>query len=180
MKLPQQSDQQLVILIAEGQTEALGELVRRHQSRVYQLAYRTTGNASLAEDITQDVFLRVWRNAGSYTPDAKLTTWLHRITVNLCLDSIRKNKRRGEVTVDAIPEREAPPPEKYESDSREAVIAAVQALSERQRIALLLHRLGGCPLKEVSEITGWSESAVESLLTRAYANLRERLAVYRK
>ena len=78
--------------LADGDKQALAELVQRHQQRVLELAYRLTGDWASAEDLAQDTFLRVWRSAARYRPQARFTTWLHRIVVNLCLDASKKRR----------------------------------------------------------------------------------------
>ena len=170
-------DTRLMDLIAGGDRHALGELVKRHQHVVVELAYRTTGDRALAEDIGQEAFLRVWQSAGRYKPSARLSTWLHRIVVNLCLDAFKKKKP---VAGAAFPETHTLTGDASDGSRRHersaAVRSAVANLPERQRIALVLHRFSGQSIRSVAETTGWSESAVESLLVRAYGDLRKRLA----
>ena len=156
---------------------ALGELIRRHQQKVLALAYRTLGRWDLAEDVAQEVFLRVHRSAPRFKPKAKVTTWLYRVTVNLCLDTLRRAKR----TPVAIPEEVSfsAPTGRNPLEARERVAMvqrAVANLPDRQRTALNLCRYQGLSHKEIAEATGWSASAVESLLVRAYANLRKSLS----
>jgi len=156
---------------------ALGELVRRHQQNIQALAYRTLGRWDLAEDVTQEVFLRVHRSAGRYRPKAKVSTWLYRITVNLCLDAIRRSKRAPAALSQESDVPISPVRDPLETSERMEVIRrAVADLPDRQRTALNLHRYQGLSHQEITEATGWSQSAVESLLVRAYANLRESLS----
>ena len=169
-------DARLMRRVAEGDRSALASLVRRHQRRVLELAYRTTGDRTLAEDVAQDAFLRIWRSADRYQPTAQFTTWLHRIVVNLCLDAFKKRKPITGDPPDAVDLRSDDPAAVLERDDRAmAVRRAVVSLPERQRVAVVLHRFSGLPIRSVAETTGWSESAVESLLVRAYAALRKSL-----
>lgn len=169
-------DRLLMAHLAAGDRNALAELVRRHQMLAFRLAYRTTGNRATAEDITQDAFLRVWRSAARYEPTASFETWLHRIVVNLCLDQFKKRKPVQAETADPATEIEDSPGASLERDERaDRVRKAVQRLPERQRIAVILHRFSEFPQRRIAEITGWSVSAVESLLVRAYAGLRDAL-----
>ena len=172
------TDGELMARLAGGEMSALGELAHRHQGRVLELAFRTLGSWDRAEDVAQETFLRVHRAAKRYKPTAKFTTWLYRIVVNLCLDEQRRRAKAGSSLeselVEQLPASDRNTTEKEEMAA--LVKAAVQALPERQRMAVILHRYQGLNHAEISETTGWSRSAVESLLVRAYANLRGKLA----
>jgi RNA polymerase sigma-70 factor (ECF subfamily) len=172
------NDSALMTRLAGGDISALGELARRHQTRVLELAFRTLGSWDLAEDVAQETFLRVHRAAKRYKPTAKFTTWLYRIVINLCLDAQRKRAKAG---VSLEPELyEQLPASNHNMTEKEEMVAlvrtAVHALPERQRLAIILHRYDGLSHAEIREVTGWTQSAVESLLVRAYANLRGKLA----
>ena len=160
-----------------GDMSALGELVSRHQDKVLSLAYRFFGRWDIAEDIGQETFLRVWKASQNYKPKAKFTTWLYSIAINQCIDEHRKTIHKTIPLEQVVASLEA------ESDSdrieREEVAKIVQKaimeLGERQRLAVILHRYDGLSHTEISEVTGWSKSAVESLIVRAYTNLRNKL-----
>ena len=171
------SDLKLMTEVGAGNMRALGELIRRHQQKILALAYRTLGRWDLAEDVTQEVFLRVHRSASKFKPKAKVTTWIYRIAVNLCLDTLRRAKR----TPVAIPDGDklSAPTGRDPLEARERVEMvqrAVANLPDRQRTVLNLFRYQELSHKEIIEATGWSASAVESLLVRAYANLRKSLS----
>jgi RNA polymerase sigma-70 factor (ECF subfamily) len=169
-------DAQLMTRLAGGDKEALVELVQRHQQRVLALAYRLTGDRALAEDLAQEAFLRVWRSAARYRPQARFTTWLYRIVVNLCLDASKKRRPVSGELPNKADARIPPPPAAADFRVRAtAVQQAVARLPGRQRVALVLHRFSGLSVQAVAEATGWSESAVESLLVRAYSTLRKSL-----
>lgn len=174
----QATDEEMMARLGRGDMSALGELVRRHQGRVLKIAYRTLGKWDLAEDVAQETFLRVHRAARRYKPKAKFTTWLYRIVVNLCLDEKRRRARNGMSLENAA--FDAPGESDHNIAERKEIVqlvkAAVDSLPERQRIALVLHRYEGLSHGTIAEITGWSGSAVESLLVRAYANLRKKLS----
>lgn len=161
--------------LAAGDREALGTLVARHQQRVLSLARRFLGNDALAEDVAQDAFLRIWRSAATYTPTAQFATWLYRIVANLCWDLRRRARLRVQEDIAGRdpPVADAPAAERAETVAR--VQAAVAELPDRQRLALLLHRYEGLSQREIADITGWSVSAVESCLVRAYEKLRQTL-----
>jgi RNA polymerase sigma-70 factor (ECF subfamily) len=171
------SDTELMTRLAKGDMAALGDLARRHQDKVLSLAYRVLRDWHRAEDVTQETFLRVYRAAKHYKPKARFTTWLYRIVINLCFDEQRKRAKVAVPLEDANPavlaETECNVAERKEVI--ESVKAAVNELPERQRLAVILHRYDGLSHEEIGEVTGWTKSAVESLLVRAYANLREKL-----
>ncbi len=170
------SDHTLMAMLSHGDKAALAALVNKYQNKIYTIARRTTGNHELAEDIAQEAFIRIWRSAPKYKPSAKVSTWIYRIVINLCVDAIRRGKliaiedfhltRPGEDTTLSDIER---------NDNKRIIRGAIAKLPERQRTVIILHRLEGLPQREVAEITGWTESAVESLLVRAYRTLRKSL-----
>jgi RNA polymerase sigma-70 factor (ECF subfamily) len=170
-------DKELMAKLGVGDVAALGELARRHQDRILSLAYRFLGRWDLAEDIGQETFLRAWKAARHYTPKAKFTTWLSSIAINLCVDEQRRLMRAARpwerLEVDSQVEWDCNGAEKQELVG--IVRTAIMELSERQRLAVILHRYDGLSHSEISDVTGWSKSAVESLLVRAYANLRNKL-----
>lgn len=171
------TDAALMTRLAGGDMEALGDLVRKHQERVLSLSYRVLNDWHRAEDVAQEAFLRVHRAAKSYEPTARFTTWLYRIVVNLCFDEQRRQTRQAAPLDHASLEMETEPD--YDAAERKELVklvkVAVGKLPERQRMALVLHRYQGLSHGEIAEVTGWTGSAVESLLVRAYANLREKL-----
>lgn len=185
MGVDSRRDEQLMEAIADGGMAELGELVRRHQDKVVALAYRTLGDWGQAEDVGQEAFLRVYRAAGRYRADAKFTTWLYRIVVNLCLDEKRRSVRLP-VTGVEIPEQESRkasdnPAKVMEKQERVKLVwAGLSKLNKRQRMAVVLHRFDGLSHEQVAEVTGWSKSAVESLLVRAYGKLRKELVAMKE
>lgn len=170
------SDAELMAGAARGDMGAFARLVERHQERVRAIAYRFSGRWDVADDVTQEVFLRVYRSGAGYEPKAAFSTWLYRIVVNLCLDA-RRRPRMAHIPDDEMAGVSDSSVDGHlmQEEMCRAVRRAVASLPERQRIALLLHRFEGLGHAEVAAATGWSESAVESLLVRAYAQLRERL-----
>lgn len=171
-------DHELMTRIAQGDRAALGALVERHQQGVLSLAYRFLGRWDLAEDICQDAFIRILDHAGEYQPSARFSTWLYRVVANLCWDRRRRARHvRHELTTD-IPASGAAhaAPDVGASDVQERVRQAIAALPDRQRLAVILHRFHEMSHAEVAQLTGWSASAVESCLVRAYDQLRCSLA----
>lgn len=173
-------DQKLMSSIARGSNTDFGILYMRHKEKVLALAYRILGQWNLAEDVCQEVFLRVQRAAPNYRPDAEFTTWLYRIVVNLCLDEKRRQKRvaieNSEITEMFKTTWEHPGSENVKNERIIAVQKAVKKLNKRQRTAVKMHRIEGLSHAEISEKTGWSKSSIESLIVRAYKKLRKELA----
>ena len=175
------NEESLMASLAAGDMEALGELVRRHQEKAFALAYRMLERRDLAEDVAQEAFLQVHGAAKRYRPDAKFTTWLYRIVVNLCLDAKRRGRRAPAHLENGADRHAQAPSDPIEASERVKLVRrAVDALPERQRTAVILHRYQDLSHQEIAQATGWSESAVESLLVRAYASLRQALAKFKE
>lgn len=175
------TDAELMAALSSNDMSALGELARRHQSNVLALAYRTTGKWDHAEDIAQDVFLKVHKAAPRYKPTAKFSTWLYRVTLNLCIDHQRRNAKRS-FAVDPSHLENTPveyPDTIEKQELTRTVRNAVLQLPERQRHALILYRYQGLTYEEIADVIAASKPAVESLLVRAYANLRQKLAKFK-
>lgn len=175
LEQPGESDAQLMRRVAGGDMSALTQLVHRHQDVVRRLAYRTTGRWDVADDIAQETFLRVYRAAGTYHPSAAFRTWLYRIVVNLCLD--RARAARPVPLTEVVEPGTSPAADQalIQQERVRAIQSAIAALPERQRMAVLLHRFENFTHGQIADATGWSESAVESLLSRAYETLRQKL-----
>jgi RNA polymerase sigma-70 factor, ECF subfamily len=171
------TDAQLVEQLPRQGNSAMRTLLRRHQAAVWRLAWRLTGDAATADDLTQEAFLRLYQMAARYRPEAALSTFLHRIVVNLVIDARRT--RRSHLRLQDAPEPPAAdgkPDPLVAAERARRVQQAIQALPERQRVALVLHRYEGQSYKQIAEVTQDSAAAVESLLMRAYARLRQELA----
>lgn len=169
-------DHELMRRTAAGDHAAFAVLVRRHQARVLSLAYRLLGRWDAAEDVSAEAFVRVYERARNYEPQARFTTWLYRIVANLCWDQRRRWSRALETLLDWQDAGAAPTDPVERDETRRSVRRAIASLPDRQRLVILLHRFEGLDHREIAEITGWSASAVESCLVRAYARLRELLS----
>lgn len=194
------SDEELMAAVILGDPLAYQALVRKNLPAISRYALRLLGSRSESEDIAQETFLRLWTTAKSWDPaKAKLTTWLHRITHNLCIDYLRKQKRvsleadfddetSGEETKNsefgralresAEARGDEPDREAREADLR-ALDLALRRLPEAQRSALLLCHYQGFSNKEAADIMGSSVQALESLIARAKRGLRVQLEEHR-
>ena len=194
------SDEELMAAVVLGDPHAYQALVRKNLPAISRYALRLVGSRSESEDIAQETFLRLWTTARKWDPaKAKLTTWLHRITHNLCIDFLRKQKRvslepdfDSEVSSEeatsgessnalresAEAQGDSPDREAREAEVR-ALDRALNMLPEAQRSALLLCHYQGFSNKEAADIMGSSVQALESLIARAKRGLRTQLEDFR-
>jgi RNA polymerase sigma-70 factor (ECF subfamily) len=183
----------LMTRIAEGDDYAFEILVHRHQTSVLNLVYRFIGDRTKAQDLAQEVFLRVWQAANTYKPEAKFTTWIYRITANLCLNELKSSRRRKlfqflqfgedqENTIEEVLVDASPSPEDLllSREQSRRISDALQSLPENQRMALILKRYDDLSYQEIAKVIGCSVSAIESLLVRAKRSLQEKLKNYEK
>lgn len=181
-------DVRLMELVSAGDSAAFEQLVERHQRLVVGTVTRMLGNSSDAEDIAQQVFVRVWKSAKRYVPRAKFTTWLLKITRNLVFNELRRRSRHPQVPLQAEAEEEerpirdenavAPDAAMLEQELQKAIDAAIAQLPETQRLAVILRRYEELSYEEIAETLEQSVSAVKSLLFRARTELRESLQRY--
>jgi RNA polymerase sigma-70 factor, ECF subfamily len=185
------TNEDLMGRIGLGNKHAFEVLIHRHQRSVLNFIFRFMGNRSDAEDLTQEVFLRIWKAAGTYKSEAKFTTWLYRITTNLCLNkqhairirrlfakSHAQEQRWDSKDAFSIGENtESKTPEDHLIDSEQSahLLNAIHTLPTSQRIAIVLKIYDEMSYQEISQIMDRSISAVDSLLIRAKKNLRKKL-----
>jgi RNA polymerase sigma-70 factor (ECF subfamily) len=181
-----ESDLDLMLRVRDGDAASFEVLLRRYRLPLVSYFRRMVRDQALAEDLAQEVFLRVYKSRERYQPEARFTTWLYRIATNLALNAIRDRKDEVagkasddsgggsilELFVDPQPTVE----QRLMQGDRERVIRqAVEALPENQRAAVILHKYQEVDYRQIAGILSISESAVKSLLFRAYEALRERL-----
>jgi RNA polymerase sigma-70 factor (ECF subfamily) len=178
-----------MLRVRDGDLEAFETLVTRHQHSVVGTAAKMLGGAADAEDIAQQVFVRVWKHAARYQPSAKFTTWLMTIARNLVFNELRRRRRSQQVSMDSdegdtirhqfVDEQAVAPSEEIlDSELKEAIDAAIAGLPETQRLAIVLRRYEGMPYEEIAEVLKTSVPAVKSILFRARAELKARLKKY--
>lgn len=191
--MPLQTDENaldiaLMTRIGAGDHAAFRTLVERHQDAVVGTVAKMLGNPSEAEDISQQVFLRLWCHAKHYRPQAKFTTYLFTITRNLVFNESRRRRRRKEVSTDECEEsshlqisagsQHQPDSEVLQAELQQAVDAAIAALPEVQRLAVILRRYEQMPYEDIAVVLKLSVSAVKSVLFRARTTLRDSLSNY--
>jgi RNA polymerase sigma-70 factor (ECF subfamily) len=176
--------------IKNGDTEALRALIECHQYRIIGTVAKMLGDETDAEDIAQQVFIRVWRHAGRYEPTAKFTTWLFKITRNLVFNELRRRKRHPAQSLDQTfyeddRPREAPDhatkaPDRtlLDEEMQAAIQRSINELPETQRMAVILRRYDDISYEEIGEILDLTVPAVKSVLFRARTELREKLRKY--
>jgi RNA polymerase sigma-70 factor (ECF subfamily) len=183
------TDVQLMLDVKAGDDASFDFLLQKYRSPLVNFLYRMVRDTATAEDLAQEVFLRVYRARKQYTPSAKFTTWLFRIATNLALNSLRDTRyQKMSVSLDApvdgeeampmeLPAREQRVDQRLiERDRTDLIRRAVWSLPEKQRAAVLLHKYEEMDYAEIARILECSESALKSLLFRAYESLRMELA----
>jgi len=171
------SDEALMLRAGRGDRAACEHLVERHLGRVVGFARRTLGNRADAEDAAQDVFLRVWSSARHWKRgEARFSTWLYRVAMNICLDRIAKKHESGSRNgTELADERPGPAAAADAKQLAEVVASSLSALPDTQRIAITLCYYQGMSNRDAADVLGMSVDALESLLARARKALRANL-----
>ena len=183
------TDVQLMLDVKAGDEASFDFLLQKYRSPLVNFLNRMVRDQATAEDLAQEVFLRVYRARKQYTPSAKFTTWLFRIATNLALNSVRDNRhQRMGISIDAPAGGDDSPPlelkaremrideRMIERDRVEIIRRAICSLPEKQRAAVLLHKYEEMDYGEIAGILDCSEGALKSMLFRAYETLRVQLA----
>jgi RNA polymerase sigma-70 factor (ECF subfamily) len=185
-------DVKLMLRFQKGEQEAFEELVHRNAPKVNTLIYRFLGDPGQVEDLTQEVFLRVYRTAARYQPTAKFSTWLYRIAANLSFNVLRAKRRGQPVQLEIaysedgepfyrdVPDaRHVPPHDRLDAEElRGKVGDAINQLPENQKVAIILNKYEQKSYEDIAAILDCSTMAVKSLLSRARSNLRSALMRY--
>jgi RNA polymerase sigma-70 factor (ECF subfamily) len=182
------ADAELMLRVAGGDRRAFASLFDRYQRSVAQFAFRFVGDRARAEELTQDIFVKLYRNASKYRPSAKFKTFLFRVTANHCLNEVRRGEYRvkhvsegpeeGETLETAGPEAERPDHAYAGQELEAAVGAALAALSERERTAFTLCRFEGMAYRDIAEVLQASEAAVKSLIHRATLAVAHKIQLF--
>lgn len=178
----QRSDLDLLRDHVDGDPQAFSVLVSRHQDRLWAIALRTMRNPEDAADALQDAYISAFRRAGSFRGDSLVTTWLHRVVVNACLDRIRSNKIRSADPLPEDPDRRADlgadqQPDPLEAQEQRATVSgALAQLNTDQRAALVLVDMEGYSVEEAASLLGCAPGTVKSRCSRGRARLVPLLA----
>jgi RNA polymerase sigma-70 factor (ECF subfamily) len=185
------SDEVLMLRYQRGDRDAFGALVRRYQVRVYNFVLRQLRSEATAEDIAQEVFLRLVQRASAFKHEARFSTWLYTIARNLCVDQLRKSNLRRHPSLDQPQGQDADGPslgeqladprsdverKAHSSQVASSILNAVHDLSEEQREVFLLREVANLPFKEIAEVTGTSENTVKSRMRYALEHLQSKLS----
>ena len=188
-ELDPSSDAAIMLRVAAGDESGFNYLAEKYHRPIIHFLFRMVRNQAVAEELAQEVFLRVYRSRESYRAEAKFTTWLYRIATNLAVNHARDTKHERaarNVYLDAPDEETGTTPDVADDEPSveqsllrqermKAIRTHVMALPERQRMAVLMHKYQGMDYREIGEVLKQSESATKSLLFRAYQTLREKL-----
>lgn len=178
------SEQELIEAAKNGDQTAFAQLVEAHQAMAYNLAYRMTGNPEDAADLTQEAFLNAWRGLARFGGQSAFSTWLYRLTSNVCIDFLRKEKKRISLSMtldDGAEERQAELPDERYSPHRElerkeaadTLQAGLSALSPEHRQVLLLREQVGLSYTQIAQALNLEEGTVKSRIARARISLRD-------
>jgi len=172
------SNNKLIKLIAEGNKEAFQQLYILYASKIYNIAISYSKNIEEAEEITQDVFLKIYKNASKFKGNSTLNTWIYRITVNTSLNALKKKKKIAFLQFGQIieqPDFEHPGVKLENKENAKLLFQVIDTLSHNQKTAFILSYIEELPRQEVADIMQTSLKAVESLLQRAKKSLRKKL-----
>jgi RNA polymerase sigma-70 factor (ECF subfamily) len=183
------TDAEIMLRVSEGDDQGFNYLIEKYRKPIVHFMFRMVHNQAVAEELAQEVFLRVYRSRQTYRAEARFTTWLYRIATNLGVNHARdtKHERAAQnvyldqpdpetgMTPDVADSTPSVEHDLVRNERMRAIRQLVMALPERQRTAVLMHKYQGMDYKQIGEVLKLSESATKSLLFRAYQTLRERL-----
>ena len=183
-------DEVLIQRCRNGDLDAFEQIMETYKQKVYNLAYRMTGNAADASDLSQEVFLRVYRSLDNFRGDSSFSTWLYRIATNVCLDELRRRNRKAvvpihcQVTIDHeqyrnIPDLSYVPELVVQSkELQQEIQEIINSLNPQYRLVIILRDIQGYSYEEIGEITNSSIGTVKSRLSRARKSLKKKIIRY--
>ena len=178
-------ENKLVNKAVKGDNSAFEALMEKHMGIIYNIALRMAANQDDAEDMTQEIMIKIFRSLGSFKGNSKFSTWIYRVAVNTCLDELKKKKNKKHLSLDAEIsgddgenqieiKDDSPSPEKIaeQNELRDMVAAAVKLLSDEHRAVIVLRDIRGMSYSEIAGILGCSDGTVKSRISRARAQLK--------
>ena len=175
----------LVKKAINGDNSAFEMLMEKHMGIIYNIALRMAANQDDAEDMTQEIMIKIFRSLSSFKGNSKFSTWIYRVAVNTCLDELKRKKNKKHLSLDAEIsgddgegqleiKDDSPSPEKLaeQNELRDMVAAAVKLLSDEHRAVIVLRDIRGMSYSEIAEILGCSDGTVKSRISRARAQLK--------
>lgn len=178
-------ENKLVKKAVNGDNSAFEALMEEHMGIIYNIALRMAANQDDAEDMTQEIMIKIFRSLGSFKGNSKFSTWIYRVAVNTCLDELKKKKNKKHLSLDAEIsgddgesqieiKDDSPSPEKLaeQNELRDMVASAVKLLSDEHRAVIVLRDIRGMSYSEIAEILGCSDGTVKSRISRARAQLK--------
>ena len=181
--MTREEEERVIARVLEGDGNAFESLVLANQRKVYNLCLKMTGNPSDAEDLAQDAFIRAYHSLGSFKGDSSFTKWLYRLTTNVCIDHLRREKRRdigsltyqdeaGTVQELEVPDmRFTPEPALERREVEEGISRGLKSLSAEHREILIMREIEGLSYEEIGAILGLTPGTVKSRISRARLNL---------
>ena len=169
----------LIELAKGGDHHAFRKIVEAHQGFAYAVAFRFVGNRNEAEDITQEAFIKLWKNIGTYRPEIKLTTWLYKIIMNLCLDFLKSAQRKQQLKTEDVESNHLIVDQTSQEQKQDAaemlgvIVELAKQLTPKQQSVFILRDLEGLAVEEVSEVTGMDQGQIKSNLYYARIKIRE-------
>lgn len=179
-----ESDIELMTRVKSGDDAAFSELMRRHYRGIVNYIYRFTNDKGNSEDLAQEAFLRVYRSAKRYKPEAKFSTWLYKIVTNLCITEVKTKGKSQSVSLDEIEENSGDRGDLKSSDAYDlifrreiggAIAEALKSLPERERTSIILCKYQELPYEEVADIIGCTVGAVKAYVHRGRMKLIQKL-----
>lgn len=181
--MAKQEELEIIRMAIAGNAEAFREIVSQNQSFLYTVAYRFLGKAEDAEDVVQESFIRMWRNLSNYRAEVKLSTWLYKIVVNLCLDMLKSSHRRQQKNSVDVSEQwnlysHAVDHEVHARELHALIQEAASELTPKQKAVFVLRDLEGLQVEEVCDVLSMSAGNVKSNLYYARQQMSEKLKMY--
>jgi RNA polymerase sigma-70 factor (ECF subfamily) len=172
-------DIELVGLCQKGDTGAFDRLFYKYRDKIYRTAFRMINNPEDALDLTQEIFLKAYKNINKYNFKSEFSTWLYRLAINLCIDELRKRKNSNEVLMDSIPENliySDTPEDIILSEEQESLIwKALNSLKEKERVVIVLREMEGLSYEEIANVLKCSLGRVKSRIHESREKLKKAL-----